>query len=69
MYCSKCGIENSKGAKFCKDCGTQMGNDAETTPQTPSPVPQPPSKPPKSVLLRPDTDSSVRGHNCILGSS
>lgn len=51
MYCSKCGIENSKSAKFCKDCGAKMGNDAETPSQAPSPIPQPPSKPPKSVLF------------------
>lgn len=24
MYCRKCGVENEKGAKFCKSCGEPM---------------------------------------------
>lgn len=51
MFCSKCGTKNNDDAKFCKDCGAQMGNDADTPSQAHSPVPQPPSKPPKSVLF------------------
>ncbi len=26
MYCSKCGTENLENAKFCKNCGKQLGN-------------------------------------------
>lgn len=25
MYCSKCGVQNSEEAKFCKDCGNALG--------------------------------------------
>ena len=25
MYCSKCGIQNPDGAKFCSGCGSQLG--------------------------------------------
>jgi len=51
MFCSKCGEKNSEEAKFCKGCGAETRNDAETTPHTHTSVPQPPSKPPRSVLF------------------
>lgn len=39
MYCPKCGTENPNNGKFCRSCGTDLGNVAsalsgELTPQT-----------------------------------
>jgi uncharacterized membrane protein len=38
MYCSKCGAENSEGAKFCSQCGAQL---AVTTTQPAEGTPKP----------------------------
>jgi uncharacterized membrane protein len=29
MFCSKCGAENSEGAKFCSKCGAELGAPAK----------------------------------------
>lgn len=34
MFCSKCGVKNAEGVKFCKDCGNQIGTQPGTA--TPS---------------------------------
>ena len=48
MFCSKCGTKNGDGAKFCKNCGVQMG----TVENAPEPTPTVTSaNKPKSVLF------------------
>lgn len=34
MFCSKCGVQNSDEAKFCKGCGQQTGNNSTTASAT-----------------------------------
>ena len=35
MFCSRCGVENSEGAAFCKNCGNSLGKNAVTPPAAP----------------------------------
>lgn len=37
MFCGKCGTENEKGAKFCKNCGAQMESEIEPSKGTTNP--------------------------------
>jgi hypothetical protein len=32
MFCSKCGTQNTEGAKFCQNCGALLGQSTPTTP-------------------------------------
>lgn len=38
MYCSKCGKELADGAKFCPNCGSQVGNVEQLTNNVPSEI-------------------------------
>src|SRR3972149_5518660 len=47
MFCSKCGTENLKGAKFCSKCGAELGATAK------------PSKAEAKPESKPETESST----------
>ena len=36
MFCSKCGAENSEGAKFCSKCGAELGASVGVKPEAES---------------------------------
>jgi uncharacterized membrane protein len=62
MFCSKCGTENPKGAKFCSKCGADLGAAAK------------PSKAEAKPESKPETESStgmsanVAGLLCYVGA-
>jgi uncharacterized membrane protein len=62
MFCSKCGTENLKGAKFCSKCGAELGATAK------------PSKAEAKPEAKPETESStgmstnVAGLLCYVGA-
>lgn len=59
MHCTKCGFKNVVGARFCRGCGTALGNGAAGKAASEEPVPvtthtatvKPSSRPPSSMRL------------------
>lgn len=70
--CQKCGSKNESSSAFCGQCGTPMGNPAQSSPppmpSMPPPVPQqPPRLGQTSITIqRPSQFASVRTYKIFL---